>query len=134
MGVEPFLISSSLIVSVAQRLCRKICENCKEEYSIPSEVLKRLRIERDRIKNIIPYHGVGCDVCRGTGYYGRLGTLECLVIDDDIRQLILERASSDIVEQKARKKGMRMLFDNAFEKFKMGITTLEEVFRITSEE
>ncbi|MBU1864195.1 MAG: Flp pilus assembly complex ATPase component TadA [Candidatus Omnitrophica bacterium] len=134
MGVEPFLISSSLIMAAAQRLCRKICENCKEEYAIPDDVLRRLRIDNERLKGIVSYHGKGCAVCRGSGYYGRLGTLECLVVDDEIRQMILERASSDEIEKKAREKGMASLFENAFEKFKMGLTTLEEVFRITSDE
>jgi len=134
MKVEPFLISSSLLLAAAQRLCRRICENCKEEYDIPDEVLERLKIERSRISGIVPYHGAGCDVCRGSGYYGRLGTLETFVIDDDLRRLILERASSDAIERLARTKGMRSLFENAFEKFAKGNTTLEEVFRITAEE
>lgn len=134
MKVEPFLISSSLLLAAAQRLCRKICENCKEEYEIPEEVFERLNFSPDKVKGITAYHGRGCNVCRGSGYYGRLGTLECLEIDEEIRDLILKRASSDEIERVARKKGMTSLFENAFEKFKMGLTTLEEVFRITSEE
>ncbi len=134
MGVEPFLISSSLVLAAAQRLCRKICENCKEEYEIPSDVLERLNIDKERVKGIVAYHGKGCSVCRGSGYYGRMGTLECLVIDEEIRQMILQKASSDEIEKVARAKGMSTLFENVFEKFKMGLTTLEEVLRITSEE
>jgi len=134
MGVEPFLISSSLILAAAQRLCKKICENCKESYDIPEEVLARLKVDKGRLGGITPYHGVGCKVCRNNGYYGRLGTLEILILDDEIRQMILERASSDDIERVAIKKGMTSLFENAFEKFRMGMTSLEEVFRITSEE
>lgn len=134
MGVEPFLISSSLILAAAQRLCKKICENCKEPYDIPQEVLSRLEIDKNRLQGITAYHGQGCAVCRDSGYYGRLGTLETLTLDEDIAQMILERASSDDIERIARKKGMTSMFENAFEKFKMGLTTLEEVLRITSED
>jgi type IV pilus assembly protein PilB len=134
MGVEPFLIASSLIIAAAQRLCKKICENCKQEYTIPMDVLERLKVDQRRLQGIVSYQGTGCPVCRNTGYYGRLGTLEILTLDDEIRQMILDMASSDEIEQAARKKGMSTLFENAFEKFRMGLTTLEEVFRITAEE
>jgi type IV pilus assembly protein PilB len=134
MGVEPFLIASSLILAAAQRLCKKICENCKEPYVIPAEVLERLEIDKSRLQGITGYHGSGCPVCRNSGYYGRLGTLEILTLDDELSQMVLDRASSDDIERIARKKGMTSMFENAFEKFKMGLTTLEEVLRITSED
>jgi len=134
MGVEPFLIASSLILAAAQRLCKKICENCKTEYSVPMDVLERLKTGESLLKGIVPYHGTGCSVCRNSGYFGRLGTLEILTLDDEIRQMILDLASSDAIEVVARKKGMTTLYENAFEKFKKGWTTLEEVLRITAEE
>ena len=102
--------------------------------AIPEEVLERLKIGRDSLKGITPYHGKGCKACNNTGYRGRLGTLEVLIIDDDIRQMIVDKRSSEEIEKVARKKGMKTLYENAFRKFQMGWTTLEEVLRITSEE
>jgi type IV pilus assembly protein PilB len=134
MGVEPFLIASSLVMVAAQRLSRKICENCKEEEEISDAVLKRLRLDRSALKGIKAYHGKGCSVCNGSGYYGRMGTIECLIIDDDIRQLIVKKASSEEIEKLAIKKGMVLLYDNLFKNFIMGSTTLEEVLRIASAE
>lgn len=134
MGVEPFLIASSVVMIGAQRLCRRICESCKESYDIPPEVLERLKVGRDALKGVTAYHGRGCSHCRGTGYYGRLATLEILEIDEDIRRMIVARRPSDEIERTARSKGMKTLFENLFEKFKMGMTTLEEVLRITTEE
>ncbi|MFC1808501.1 GspE/PulE family protein [Candidatus Omnitrophota bacterium] len=134
MGVEPFLIASSLVMVAAQRLCRKICENCKEEYEVPDSVLERLNLKREALKGIKAYQGKGCSVCNGSGYYGRMGTIECLVIDDDIRQLILRKAPSEEIQELAVKKGMVLLFKNLFKKFELGQTTLEEVLRIASAE
>ena len=134
MGVEPFLIASSLVMVAAQRLCRRICENCKEEYEVPDAVLERLGLSRADLKGITAYHGRGCSVCNGSGYYGRLGTIECFTMDDDLRKLVLKRASSEEVEKIAVQKGMKLLYDNLFTKFTMGMTTLEEVLRISSVE
>lgn len=132
MGVEPFLIASSLIATTAQRLLRRICPHCRKECEIPKEVLNRLPAEfGSYLKGTVAYKGTGCPQCKNTGYRGRLGAMEVLVVDEDIRQLIIENVSSDVVDQLARKKGMRTLFESALSGFKEGQTTLEEVLRVT---
>jgi type IV pilus assembly protein PilB len=134
MGVEPFLIASSLIMVGAQRLCRRICPNCKERCEIPQEVLDRVGLKLKPGEKGEFFRGKGCKMCNQTGYYGRMGTLEILTIDDHIRGMIVKRASADEIERYARSKGMKLLRENALEKFKLGMTTLEEVLRITTEE
>lgn len=133
MGLEPFLISTSVILVTAQRLYRKICAQCKEPCELPREMMERLKIDSAILKGIAPYRGKGCHTCNFTGYYGRLGTMEALWVDEEIRSLVLEHASSDQIEQVARKAGMKTLFENTFECYRNGLTTLEEVLRITSE-
>ncbi|MDP3143479.1 MAG: ATPase, T2SS/T4P/T4SS family [Candidatus Omnitrophota bacterium] len=133
MGVEPFLVASSLILTCAQRLCRKICSGCKEPVSVPADILKRLGITP--VKDSVYYHGKGCNACRNTGYRGRMGILEVLPFDDDIRELIIKGKSSDEIKQFAIKnKGMQTLWDDAVKKFTLGLTTFEEVLRVTAEE
>jgi type II secretory ATPase GspE/PulE/Tfp pilus assembly ATPase PilB-like protein len=131
MGVEPFLIASSLILTVAQRLCRRVCPECREQYKVPKEALSKLDIKTD--KEIVGYKAVGCKKCNQTGYLGRMGTLEVLEIDDTIKDMILEHASSDEIKEYAKSKGMKTLRENAIQKFLKGQTTVEEVIRITSE-
>jgi len=138
MEVEPFLIGSSLVLSVAQRLARKICSNCKELYEIPEAALTRCGINLNELKKkksspLRFYRGKGCSKCNNTGYYGRMGTLETLPIDDKIRDMIIERKTSDQIKEYAISKGMKTLRENAIEKFISGLTTLEEVLRITSD-
>ncbi|NQT95313.1 MAG: Flp pilus assembly complex ATPase component TadA [Candidatus Omnitrophica bacterium] len=132
MGVEPFLVASSLIVAAAQRLCRKVCPNCKEPHEVTDSVIKRLGIEVK--KNTVFYRGKGCNKCNGSGYFGRMGTLEILLIDEEIREMIIKKKSSDEIKEYAISKGMKTLRDNAFQKTVMGLTTIEEVLRITTEE
>ena len=134
MGVEPFLVASSLVMVAAQRLCRKICPNCKEEYEIPKSALERIGGGLAKGKKTF-YHGKGCKKCNNTGYFGRMGTLEVLTINDEIREMIVNRLPSDKIRDFAvQKNGMKLLRDNALTKFANGTTTLEEVLRITSEE
>jgi len=134
MGIEPFLIASSLVLVAAQRLCRKICSHCKEEIDIPDKALKDAGIIVPAGKKQKFYKGRGCVKCNQSGYLGRMGTLETLVIDDKIREMIVQRASHDAITEYARGKGMKSLFENAVTKLLNGDTTLEEVLRITSEE
>ncbi len=134
MGVEPFLVASSLIAVTAQRLCRKICPHCKEPAEIRPAVLERLNIKLDLKKQRRVYHGKGCDKCNHTGYFGRMGTMEIFLVDDEIKQMIINRASEDTIKQYLTKKGMKFLRDNAIHKWLSGQTTLEEVLRITTEE
>lgn len=138
MGVEPFLIASSLVLSSAQRLMRKICPNCKENIEIPKNVLERIGLKPDELskKGVKAFSkGKGCQRCRDTGYYGRIGILETLPIDDRVRDMIMKKRSSDEIKDYALKSlGMMTLRDNALENFVNGVTTLEEVLRVTSED
>ncbi|MBN3038659.1 MAG: Flp pilus assembly complex ATPase component TadA [Candidatus Omnitrophica bacterium] len=131
MGVEPFLIASSVIMVAAQRLCRKICPNCKEPQDIPKAVLDEMGIKVPKGAKF--YHGKGCSRCNHTGYYGRMGTLEILTLDDNIREMIIKGASSTEIKNYAIAHGMRTLRENGIEKFIRGETTLEEVLRMTAE-
>ena len=133
MGVEPFLIASSVIVVAAQRLLRRICPHCKAPYVLPPEVLKRVsNVQVPIIREVVSFKGKGCKHCNQTGYLGRLGAIEVFPVDSEIREAILARESSEVIEQIARKKGMEALFENAFNLFKAGKTTLEEVLRVTA--
>ncbi len=132
MGVEPFLVASSVILIAAQRLCRKNCSGCKEVYDIPQNVLTDLGLKVGKGTKF--YHGKGCVKCNRTGYYGRMGTLEVLIIDDTIREMIIKGCPSNEIKDYARKHGMKTLRENGLEKFIQGDTTLEEVLRMTAEE
>ncbi len=132
MGVEPFLIASSLIATTAQRLMRRICSNCREEYEIPKEMLSRLPADQKWVQSAKGYRGKGCNQCKNTGYRGRLAAMEVLPIDDEIQTLITENKSSGDIEMTARKKGMKSLFEEAMDGFHKGLTTLEEILRVTT--
>lgn len=136
MGVEPFLIASSVILTAAQRLCRKVCNFCKDKFDVPDSVLDRVGFDRKGIpekeRNFVK--GRGCARCNNSGYLGRIAVLETFVIDEKIRDMIIKRASSDEIKSYAVSKGMKTLRDNALTVFAKGITSLEEVLRITSEE
>jgi len=137
MGVEPFLIAASLVLPAAQRLQRKICPRCKEPVDIPRSVLERIgaHINVDALMKRRPfYHGKGCSRCNNSGYMGRMGVLEALPIDDKIRDMIIKRAPNDEIKKYAVSRGMTTLRDSALENFAAGLTTLEEVLRITTEE
>jgi type IV pilus assembly protein PilB len=132
MGIEPFLISSSVIGVIAQRLVRVICEKCKEEYVPSEDVLYGLKI-KDRLNNdskIKLYRGKGCSFCKNTGYYGRISIYELIVLDEEIKSLIVTKASSNVINKLALKNGMKTLKDSGMEKALKGITTIEEVLRV----
>lgn len=130
MGIEGFLVSSSLIGVLAQRLVRVICPKCKEPFTPPQQIIDRIEL---RDANIITYHGAGCEECRHTGYRGRTGIFELMAVDGEIRQLILNRVSSDVIRQKAVQKGMQVLRECGWQKVREGITTVEEVLRVAQE-
>ena len=132
MGVEPFLVESSLIGVLAQRLVRKICPKCKEKYKPKKELLKELGLMELDGKEI--YHGKGCKHCDGTGYKGRVGLFELLVVDEQAKDLILNKASSDKIEDYARsKQGMVTMWEDGIGKVKSGMTTIDEVARVIQE-
>lgn len=131
MGVEPFLVASSIVMVTAQRLCRKICSKCKEEEKIPKATLERLKYPIKADAKF--FHGKGCNYCKQTGYKGRMSITEVLDVDDDIRTMLLKGGSSDEIKNFAREtKGMNTLFEDAMQKCLNGLTTLEEVLRVTS--
>lgn len=133
MGVEPFLVASSVVFICAQRLMKKICVNCKEKIEIPKEVLDRLGYKEK--EKAVFYKGKGCAKCNSTGYYGRFAILENLTIDDKIKEMILDRVQSDKIKEYAvTERGMLTLRAAALENLALGNTTVEEIIRVTSEE
>jgi len=124
MGVEPFLITSSLIGVLAQRLLRVTCSKCKEAY------LRRLGLEHDSAADVRLYRGKGCDHCRKTGYKGRLGVFELMVITDPIRALAVSGAPTEKLRELAIAEGMRTLRQDAVSKVLEGVTTFEEMLRV----
>ena len=130
MGVEPFLIAASMIGICAQRLGRKICTNCKEPYQPPMDALKRVGFALENVEDQVFYRGRGCELCRHTGYKGRLGLYEMMLINEEIQDLVVRRAPLSEVKAAALANGMKTLKMDGFEKVKMGITTVEEVMRV----
>ena len=130
MGIEPFLIASSLLGVVAQRLIREICPECRQPYAVDKALLRKLGIDQQVTKF---YKGAGCPACMSSGYKGRQGIYELFVPNSQIRRYILEKRSSEDIQQEAQKQGMRPLREACIEKLKSGITTPEEVLRVTQE-
>ena len=131
MGVEPYLINSSLVCVVAQRLVRKICTYCKEEHPVKKEILDTLKIKLD-VKSPKFFRGKGCSHCFNTGYSGRTGIAEVLLLTSGVRELILSRAQEHLIKQQARKEGMRTLREDGLTQALKGLTTIEEVLRVTA--
>jgi len=131
MGIEPFLISTSVILSCAQRLVRRICPNCREDFRPEPEMLVKMGIEDPETTF---YHGAGCDRCKRRGYLGRAPILEVLTVSESIRRLIIKRASAAVIKSQAATEGMKTLRMVGIDKAREGVTTLEEVCRVTSED
>lgn len=130
MGVEPFLISASLVGSLAQRLARKICVNCKEETLPQRELLMRFGHDPKLHPDVKFYKGRGCDRCRQTGYKGRIGVYELMRINEEISEMIVRRAPLSELKEAARANGMHTLQEDGFRKCRDGVTTVEEVMRV----
>ncbi|MDR7544990.1 MAG: type IV-A pilus assembly ATPase PilB [Armatimonadota bacterium] len=130
MGVEPFLISSSVIAVLAQRLARAICTKCKVAYVPPADALRRLGVNIEADASVEFYRGTGCDYCRGTGYRGRIGIFELMVVSDAIRDMIVHRAPAAEIKAQAIREGMRTLRDDGLEKVMSGISTIDEILRV----
>jgi type IV pilus assembly protein PilB len=128
MGIEPYLVSSSLTLVVAQRLVRKICTKCKCEDCVPAETKKNVGLP----EGAVVYKGVGCSSCGYTGYKGRIGIFEVMPITESIRQLINKKASVADIRNQALAEGMVVLRDDALSKLIDGMTTIEEVSRETA--
>jgi type IV pilus assembly protein PilB len=130
MGIEPFLITSSVIGVLAQRLARTICAHCKEPYVPPVEALHRLGLAVNEGEEIVFYRGKGCDRCKGSGYRGRTGIFELMVMTDTVRELVLKGGSTAEIRDRAVAEGMRLLRDDGILKVLEGQTTVDELLRV----
>jgi type IV pilus assembly protein PilB len=130
MGIEPFLVSASLIGVLAQRLGRRICKECKEPYKPPADALARLGFPPGSNDNVTFYRGRGCETCRQTGYKGRIGIFELMLMNAEIRDLIIKRAPLGEIRAACAANGMKTLKEDGIAKVVEGITTIEEVMRV----
>jgi type IV pilus assembly protein PilB len=136
MKIQPFLVSSTVNIAIAQRLLRKICQKCIYSYEVtPAELQKTVnqsvveQLSQGKPK-ILLYKGKGCPVCHNSGYSGRIGVFEVLEMSNDIRELILKNADSDQIKTKAIEAGMTTMFEDALAKVRRGVTTVEEMLRV----
>lgn len=131
MGIEPFLITSSLLGVVSQRLARKICPHCKEAYLLEPEMVEKIGLQVPDPTQVVVYQGKGCPQCGGTGYLGRVALGEILIVSEEIRRLIIARASTDEIRKQALQEGLVTLYQSGVEKLLAGVTTVQELFRVT---
>jgi type IV pilus assembly protein PilB len=130
MGIEPFLVTASLVGVLAQRLVRVVCPACREPYQPPVEALRRLELDPNQHKTLRLYRGRGCENCNGTGYRGRTGVFELLAMNDRLRTLVVERTSASALRAAAQKNGMRPMWQDGVQKVLHGVTTVEELLRV----
>lgn len=133
MGVEPYLVSSSVIGVVAQRLMRRICNNCKEEYQPEHDILRGLGLDDPQYKDAKYYRGRGCEECKFLGYRGRTAIYEIMKMTEEVRELTVQRVPASQIKRNALNQGMKTLRMNALEKVLDGTSTLEELIRVTQE-
>jgi type IV pilus assembly protein PilB len=131
LGVEPFLVTATLEGIIAQRLARKICENCKTQFEPTEAQLMELQLVPDDVRGKEFYYGRGCSKCNGTGYRGRIGIFEIMVFNDEMRDLIMNQASTSVLRAAGQKAGMRLLRDNGLAAIYDGITTIDEIVKET---
>src|SRR5438034_10193416 len=131
LGVQPFLVASSVRAVMAQRLVRKLCNNCKQPGELTDTELRALGIEPGQVADAQVMRPKGCDECRQIGYKGRTGIFEIFVIDDEVRHMINTRSSSFVLRQRARELGMRTLREDGVRKVLAGITSADEVISVT---
>jgi type IV pilus assembly protein PilB len=131
MGIEPFLVASSVILILAQRLVRKICTECKEVEKVPVNSLVNIGFSPEEAKELVCYHGKGCQNCSDTGYRGRLAIYEVMPVGEELRELILQGVSADELKKRAISLGMRSLRMSGLQKIKEGLSSIEEVVNTT---
>ena len=131
MGIEPFLVASSVNLIAAQRLVRKICTSCKEPIEVPEQALLDVGFTDKEIKSLKLFRGKGCERCGGTGYKGRIGLFEVMEVDETVRELILSGGSANELRQQSTENGMLGLRESGLQKINEGVTTIEEVIRET---
>jgi type IV pilus assembly protein PilB len=131
LGLEPFLVTATMEGVIAQRLIRKICNLCKTEYKPTEEQLMELELRTDDVAGKTFYYGKGCSVCNNTGYKGRMGLYEIMTLDDDMKDMIVQHASTQQLRLEAKKRGMRTLRQCGLMAIYDGVTSIEEVVRET---
>jgi len=131
LGLEPYLVTATLEAIIAQRLVRRICTNCRAEFQPTEDMLSELDLTLEEVRGRTFYFGKGCEACNNTGYKGRQGIFEIMRLDDPLRDLILEGASTNVIREEAKKRGMRTLRDTGLMSIFDGITTIEEVVAAT---
>jgi type IV pilus assembly protein PilB len=129
MGVEPFLVASSVNLVLAQRLVRRVCANCKQEVVLNEEVLHELQLDPNEAAKAVFYEGAGCVECNNSGYRGRQGIYEVMPMTSQVRDLVLQRASANAIKKVAISEGMLTLRRDGLEKLKRGMTTVEEILK-----
>lgn len=133
MGVAPFLISSSVILACAQRLMRRVCSSCKEPYSPMPEVFQQVGVKPEQFKGGQMFRGAGCEKCKNTGYSGRVAIIEAMTVTDEIRRLVIQRASASEIGKVAREQGMSTLREVALGKVRAGVSTFDQVIEVTAD-
>ena len=133
MGIESYLITSTIRCFIAQRLVRRVCNLCKKEVHVTTDILKEFKEQVVFDAGTTIYEHTGCDACHQTGYSGREAIYEFLVLNDDMQKLILGRATAGEIKAKAIASGMKTLRQSGWEKVKQGVTTLQEVIRVTQD-
>src|SRR5262249_54282633 len=131
MGIEPFLVATATQLISAQRLVRRVCQNCKEPVDMPAQALLNVGYRKDEVGTFTVYKGRGCEKCNNSGYKGRVGLIEVMVIDDDIREQILSGGTAIDIKRKAIENGMITLRRSGLVKIKEGVTSIDEVVRET---
>lgn len=131
MGLEPFLVTASLNLILAQRLVRKICQKCKEEHPVDTKILVDMGFTEEEAEKVVPMKGRGCSACNNSGYKGRLALYEVMPITEEIKEMVLQGYSADELKREAVRLGMKTLRHSGLNKIKEGITTIEEVLRVT---
>ena len=134
MGIEPFLISSAVILILAQRLVRKICMDCREPIKVHPQLLIDLGIPPDEVKSFPTFKGKGCTICSDTGYKGRVGLYEVMLMKEEVKELVLSRASTTEIKKEAIRMGMKTLRQSGIHKIREGVTTIEEILRATMDD
>jgi type IV pilus assembly protein PilB len=134
MGIEPFLISSAVILILAQRLVRKICMDCREPIKVHPQFLIDLGIPPDEVRSFPTFKGKGCAICNETGYKGRVGLYEVMLMKEEVKELVLSRASTTEIKKEAMRLGMKTLRQSGIHKIREGVTTIEEILRATMDD
>ncbi len=134
MGIEPFLVTSSVNLILAQRLARMVCESCKSPVQVSPQMLLNLGVAPEELQNFVCYRGTGCPLCSNTGYKGRIALYEALPMREEIRELILQGASATEIKKEAVRLGMKTLRQAALTKLREGVTTVDEVLKSTVED